>query len=701
MHRSKLYSFRASRVVSRACGCVGRTGQSFYRFYAFYFQRIKAGHSSEQIQRRMPAHVGTITLDVFDTALLRRTARPDDIFALAAHRLATTGRTARTCSELVRARRNADRRAREGARAAGLDEITFDEIWTHFPSEWSEKELRAYRDEELQTEKHACVPNPQVLEFYRSMRNEYQIVFISDTPHSPEFVAELLSQSGFPNPVVFTSSSSRKTKIDGGSLFDVVLGHLDLKPQAVIHIGDNLRSDVMNAVRRGLHARWLRPQFRRPKDPPAATGDEAQLALSVLTGSARLVTPEDGSRESAVWYSLGAYAVSPMLLAFTGWLQNAAQQAAVERLVFLARDGRVLRAAYMALVDESHQLAHTYLHVSRRALAFPMFEKLGSVELSLLAQHYDPVSVRELLNRVELNVDAVTDALTAADLTLDTMLCTPEDDARFQRALELSSSVVIQAARRERDALLGYLERKNLFSPGKSGFVDIGWRGTMQRALTDAVRVKEVHSPLIGFYFGTNADIVQVIPTEGGASGWLQDAGCQRFGREIVKAGWAVLELIFSSSEGSTQHYKLVDGVYSPVLSALPEEQAYGLAADRIQRHALQVLSHYKAAFGKCRLAHQPDDKSIEQLTRVILCPTTDEASAIGDLRLVEGFGARWSSLIAMKPTVKTLLRPDRLLSLYRRSLWRRGLARRLFPFTWLQSLIFSNVDRIKTPVGF
>ena len=700
MLRGASYGLRASRAVCFACGRAGRVGISLYRVYAFCFQRIKAGQSPERLQRGMPASVGTLTLDVFDTALLRRTARPDDVFALAAHRVLTTGRTLRTCSELVAARLKADRRARECARATGLDEITFDEIWKQFPSDWSEEELQAYHSEELQSERDTCVANPQILEFYRSMRDEYQIVFVSDTPHSPSFLAELLSQSGFTDPTVFTSSASRKTKVDGGSLFDVVLERLGLAPQAVLHIGDNLGSDVINAGRRGLHALWLRSSFQRPKDPPAATGDEAQLALSVLTGSARLVTPENASRESAVWYSLGAYAVAPMLLAFTGWLQSAAQQAAVERLVFLARDGRVLRAAYMALVDEASQLAHTYLHVSRRALAFPMFEQLGSVELSLLAQHYDPVSVRELLRRVDIHVDAVTDALTAADLTPDTVLCSTEDDARFRRALEQSSSVVIQAARREREALLGYLERENLFSLVKTGLVDIGWRGTMQRALTDALRLKEVYPPLVGFYFGTNADIAQVIPARGSAIGWLQDVGRQRFGREIVKAGWGVLELIFSSSEGSTQGYKISDGMYLPVLGAVPREQAYGLAADSIQRHALQVLAHYKAAFGKCRLAHQPDEQSIEQLSRVVLSPTVEEARAVGDLELVEGFGARWSFPIARKPTLKMWLRPDRLLSLYRRSLWRRGLARRLLPLTWLHTLLVSSIDRAKISAG-
>ena len=354
----------------------------------------------------------------------------------------------------------------------------------------------------------------------------------------------------------------------------------------------------------------------------------------------------------------------------------------------------------MTLVDETSQLAHTYLHVSRRALAFPMFEQLGSVELSLLAQHYDPVSVRELLRRVDINIDVVTTALTAADLTPETVLCTTDDDARFRKALELSSSVVIQAARREREALFGYLERENLFSSVKTGLVDIGWRGTMQRALTDALRLAKVGSTVVGFYFGTNADIAEIIPAKEGASGWLQEVGHQRFGREIVKAGWAVLELIFSSSEGSTQGYKLVDGGYSPVLGTIPAERAYGLAADSIQRHALQTLAHYKAAFGKSRLAHQPDDKSIEQLSRVILFPTVEEARAVGDLELVEGFGAGWSSPIAIKPTIAMLFRPDQLTGLYRRSLWRRGLARRFLPLTWLYSLLFDTVDRTKLSAG-
>ena len=689
MYRGESYGHQVSRAVCFVCERVGGLGKSLYGIYAFCFQRFEAGQTSKQLGFRPPAHVATITLDVFDTALLRRTARPDDVFALAAHRLVATGRSAKTCSELVAARQNADRRARECARVAGLDEITFGEIWNQFPSDWSRESLNAYRDEELQSERDVCVPNPSVLNLYRSMRDSYQIVFISDTPHSADFLAELLSQSGFTDPVVFTSSASRKTKANGGSLFDVVLKRLDLKPQAVLHIGDNLGSDVVNAVRRGLHARWLRSNFKRPKDPPAATGDEAHLALSVLTGSARLTAPEDASRESAVWNSLGAYAVAPMLLGFIGWLQSATQRALIERLVFLARDGRILRAAYMTLVDETSQLTHTYLHVSRRALAFPMFEQLGPTELSLLAQHYGPVSVHELLRRVDIDVDVVIEALTAADLTPETVLCTIEDDARFCRALELSSSVVIKAARREREALLGYLKKEGLFSPARTGIVDIGWRGTMQRALAHARSLRGTQSPLFGFYFGTNSEISQVIPADGRATGWLQDAGSQRFGPKIVHSGWAVLELIFSSSEGSTQGYYRSEDEYLARLFATPNERPYGAAADSIQRQALGVLSHYKAAFGAARLAHQSEKQSVQQLSQVILFPNAEQARAIGQLEVVEGFGASWSSPIAKLPNAILFFNPGRFIKLYRQALWRRGLARQLIRSEWLFSLVY------------
>ena len=134
--------------------------------------------------------VRAVSFDVFDTALLRRVARPDDVMALSAFRVVAAGKSERSCSELVAARRLADRRARTLAKQEGREEISFKELWLNFPQDFTEAERLDAQKEELNAERAVCVANESVLRLYQALQGSgVAVVFTSDTPHSSKFIA--------------------------------------------------------------------------------------------------------------------------------------------------------------------------------------------------------------------------------------------------------------------------------------------------------------------------------------------------------------------------------------------------------------------------------------------------------------------------------------------------------------------------------
>ena len=618
-----------------------------------------------------------VSFDVFDTALLRRVARPDDVMALSAFRTVTAGKSERSCPELVAARRLADRRARERALRDKREEISFEEIWDNFPPDFTSDERSHAAKEELCTERAVCVANEVFLGLYRTLKERgVPVVFTSDTPHSSQFISELLVNVGFDNPAVICSSEMGQTKAGAGHLFSSVAEILGVPRTQILHVGDNLRSDFVNGRRAGLRTLWYRPRLFRSRLPPDAAGTESDLARSVLVGSARIIEKSQNAAGD-VWSRIGSNAVAPMLLSLSSWLVKSASQAAVTRLVFLSRDGRLLQRSVRVLFGSSEQIPDSYLHVSRRSLSFPMFKELGPVELGMLSQHYEATAVKEVLRRIGLDSVLLAQALESEGLEPDTVLKNIGDDNRLRRVLKSSEALILAAAQRERINLFGYLARQGLLTSEHIGLVDIGWRGSMQMALAEAIRAHAISPELTGFYFGTNREIQQLKDFGGKAVGWIQNEGREMFGKPIVRAGWPILELVFSSSEGSTVGYE--DGIahYSPRLSHSEKEVRYGAAADAIQAGALEVLESYSKAFLPGRLAGLCEEVAIRELTRLILSPTRQEAKAIGDLELVEGFGASWSKPIA-RPGRLIWLKPLSLFQDYKRAAWRRGFLRRL-----------------------
>src|SRR5260370_31557413 len=95
--------------------------------------RVKIAHASRWSIRnfddlvRFPSFkkASLVTLDVFDTALRRSVARPEDVFLLAAHRIQQRRWSTINPCQVAYARKSAESRARA---QAGIVEITLDDI---------------------------------------------------------------------------------------------------------------------------------------------------------------------------------------------------------------------------------------------------------------------------------------------------------------------------------------------------------------------------------------------------------------------------------------------------------------------------------------------------------------------------------------------------------------------------------------------
>ena len=632
-----------------------------------------------------------VTLDVFETALVRTLGHHDDVFALAAWRAVTRHGLAAQVDALANARRAAHRRALATAAVSGRAETTIDAIYAHL--EIADPATRAaLLGEELATERDVCRANPEILALHGDLvARGVRVAFLSDTPFSATFVRALLRDAGYAGELeVYVSSAFETTKAQGG-LFPKAIAAAGCTGKAVWHIGDNLRSDVVQAHRHGVVPLWYRPRLRKAHPAPASA-TPAGIARSVQDGArAILAAPGDGARQQ-----IGASIAGPIYLAFVQWLMARLRQEAVARIFFLARDAYPLLRFYERLRDPASDPAATYLVVSRRSLVIPLIDRLGEAELDVLLSHERPLPVADFLARIGLDPAPHAAAAARLGLGLDHVVASHDDRVALRALLVTLEALVLERTRAERVLLLRYLAQEG-FSPDQHlALCDVGWNGKSQRALAQLIGAA---GRLDGYYVGTSEDVRRLGASGGPARGWLVDDGRPRFGVDVSNLSWVLLELLFSAPQASVIRYaEAADGRVAPVLRAQPADVGFQAAVAEVQAGAFAFLETYAKAFGGLPPLAIDDADAAAALTRLVARPTRAEAEALGDVVMIEGLGDTTTGYaIAAPPTWRTVLRrPRALAAAYRDTLWRRGFAVRVLRSATLAAALYDGLERLR-----
>ena len=632
-----------------------------------------------------------VTIDVFDTALVRTLRHHDDVFALAAWRAIARHGLPGDIAALAAARREAHRRALASAAAAGRAETTIDEIYARHES--ADATTRAaLLAEELATERDVCRANPAILALFDDLVAQgVRVAFLSDTPFAADFVRGLLRDAGYAGDLEVYASSAFGTTKAHGDLFRRVIEAAGVDGGAVWHIGDNLRSDVIRARRHGIQPVWYRPILRKPHPAPAPA-TAAGIARSVTDGTRAVLA----ARDLPALGHIGATIAGPVYLAFVQWLTARLRQAPVERVLFLARDAYPLMRVYERLCDPERDPPFTYLVVSRRSLVVPLIERLGDAELDVLLSHERPLPVANFLARIGIDPAPHAAAAASVGLRLDQVVATPDERAALRALFLALEPVVLERTGAERALLLRYLAQEG-FAPDRAlAMCDVGWNGKSQRALA---KLLGADGRLDGYYVGTSKILHRLGALGGAACGWLAEDGAPRFGVDISNLSWVLLELVFSEPQASVIRYaETSDGRVAPVFRAEPMDAGFQAAVAEMQAGAFAFLDAYARAFGGLPPLAIDERAAVAELTRLVAQPTCAEADALGDIVMIEGLGETTTGYaIAAKPGWRAALRdPRTLLAAYRATLWRRGFTVRALRSAFLTNALYGGLERLK-----
>lgn len=573
-----------------------------------------------------------VSVDLFDTLLLRPTTDPDGLFDLLVDDLAAaTSISSDEAARVVSARRSAEHRLRTAPDPAG--DITLAEIEGAMVDAGTDASLaRQLIDAELALEHRLAIPRIWLIERLRRLRAErpdVRIVLVTDTTQPAEAIDDLLVRIGADG--IFHEryvSNDRRARKDHGTLWELV--ERAETPTRLLHLGDNPTSDLQQASDRGHH--WF--QTPAPGEVPAIGGvelrrigptglDSRRRATEFLAGHglASLAASAQASTSGTSWSAdaFGYGVVGPMITAFARWSLEVAAEHGLEVLLFGGRDGHLVHEAALRLAPLLPDAPEpVYFPISRRmALGASLAAADGLATALDAAPWSGPLG-------------GLAVARLGLDLPADLAATHVELPADRSQVIALLSDVDLSAhGRAEAAGLIAALDAA-AGTDGTVGLVDLGYSGTILRSLR-----RVVERPIIGLFGASTAAIDDLADTH---SCFTIDA---RVGHgDFIYDHAKVWEVLCSRVDDQAGSYRLDDGhvVLDTVVGTAPPADVAEVV-ERVQATALSFVDAHLDRFGPRWLAAPIDAPSVRRSFQVAVGRgVPDPSELFASLTMDDGF---------------------------------------------------------------
>jgi HAD superfamily hydrolase (TIGR01549 family) len=435
-----------------------------------------------------------ISFDIFDTLILRPYIKPTDVFLHIEKLLCL--------KNYAQKRLNAEIKAR---RVSKNNEISYDEIYNILGKYYKE---RVYQFE-LDFEKRICQRNEEIYAVYQyALEKKKRIVFITDM-YLPEFdIREILDKSGFATYEYLFLSSVYKKRKSSGKLYDVVLEILNVKPEKILHIGDNIKNDVEMALSKGFSAihypkvidRFLEAHpnmYTLLGDNTDKRFKKDRLTLSLIMGLNAIIFVEN--KNSDYWTELGSLYAAPLLYHFTKRVYDNAKTRGIKNIALVARDGFNLIKIFN-LFDNKKEFNTQYVYLPRYISEVSNINSEEDIHFFLSEMgktHYSLYSFIQDISKENRQIN----------LKWDNLYCQNKKKVTYDdmKSFILSNKkLFIDASFKRRNIVYDYLKNKNLLNNDLIIVDSSCTHARPQKLLRKIISDKKIDISLYGFYYKLN-----------------------------------------------------------------------------------------------------------------------------------------------------------------------------------------------------
>lgn len=546
--------------------------------------------NEEEIWRQIEDYE-VITFDCFDTLFKRNVEEATDVFALMEHlysQLPDNFADKRIAAEkIARSFLNGQHK-----------EVTLREIYDCYEG-LSEDQKEWCIKCEKEIEGKLLVQNSLLVKIYkRCIANNRKIFVLTDTYMPLDFMKELFDKNGLEGYTkLYVSSEVQAVKADG-SMYSFFLHENHLSVTDVIHIGDSRKSDLKEARKQGIKS-ILIPRYISDKGGAEKNKRDIEwnFLSSFIDNSYRNYMYDVENNHNcnlSQYYEFGYKKFGPLLLGLVHWISAKTDSDELNRLFFLSRDGFIIKKAFDMCYPQ-RDIKTYYLEVSRKSLRIPILWLDTSFDIiaSMLSTS-KLVSVNSLFDGLGLNIEEYQEVLLKCGLNKDMVFesGTLKDNTVLKELYNLLQDDIVKKSLEQYELLKQYLKQNEVC--GKFGIVDIGYAGSMQRYLEQALDAMNVEHDIQGYYAGVAAYHKKNVEAHRDMSmyGYLFD--CKNSPEDIDnRSGFVGLfEMLFLEQGGSVESYYADDGC---IIKAKRAKSEY-MDGDKLSHEAQKIFALQEGA---------------------------------------------------------------------------------------------------------
>jgi FMN phosphatase YigB (HAD superfamily) len=505
--------------------------------------------------RELAGRMDVVSFDLFDTLLVRRIHDPDLVKLPVARFIAAKAAEAGLCwpwQKVQKLRDAIEKRHRAEAGGKFVDHeacyprFMLEMLREIFGEEQGKALLPAVTEYELFMENSMLVPRREMLNWLRELAGQGKKIFIISDIYLPaEHLGKLVRHAGFLDAVEAVNSSADTFLAKASGLaFPLIEKKYKLDRKTWLHVGDNPISDGLRPSEFGIDALVLHDAAEKHRKAVTKRYVNYSGGLPFWRGRAlqQLMQPHEGENVGREDLYIEGYAfLAPLIGGFVQHIAEQCRSRGISKVFFLSREGwtfkRFWEKSMPALFPDGRLPAIDYLYVSRMALAGASCAYRGLSRANADIAFLPPGNrdFRDLCRIFSLDIPALVPHLERHDLAADTCLSPlhqgydPWDKVRFYELLE--DAVFQEEIRRQtlpaNQALQRYLADVGFFDYADVAIVDIGWLGTIQRFLFEAVQHRTDTPNCHGFLFGATRGIPYPTSAKNTVEGVLYDR--QRF----------------------------------------------------------------------------------------------------------------------------------------------------------------------------
>lgn len=414
-----------------------------------------------------------ISLDIFDTVIIRNVLEPNDVFEIMAAEM--------NFSDFYRLRIEGEAAARKlKYDQCNTREVTLEEIYNYLNKFYGvDKNLM---NREVEIEKNLCVANPYFIKLYKLLLlMDKTIIFMTDMYLPKSVIEEILITNGYNvYDKIFLSNELGICKGDGKLQKYVYKNYLN--GRSAFHIGDNYNSDVRKTRQAGFEERWYASCREMAKDyiEPNLDGIASSFYRGIVNNALH-----NGLWNKSIHYEYGFKTGGILACGYCDFVNKIASEKGFDLILFCSRDCSVLYKIY----NKNFKLFdNEYVYMSRLALLNLMPERYAHdiFNRSILNNHnaHPKKNIETLLN--EAGLECLVPYLEENGMT---PFCHPEKTKMERlRQFVLSNAAIIRSSHQNSIEGAKKYFSKIIGDHKKVLVVDIGWSGSSITALKHFVQ---------------------------------------------------------------------------------------------------------------------------------------------------------------------------------------------------------------------